>query len=881
MLLTVTDIDYIQYDLKKKGIADDSLFDELVDDVCCDVELKMKGGVAFKKAYEEVVKKIDPREWTDLQNKVILSENYNTPLMLKNTLKMMLRNMQRHRTHAAINILGLSLGLACFIVITLYLKHELGYDKMFDKHESIYRITASSSVGGKVNHIPTSFPAFGPEVVERFGDVKNYTRIFNYKYTRMVPTFRYDDKIFYEDKVIFADSSFFDLFNFQFLEGNPAKALSHPNSVVMTETAARKYFGENSPLGKNVKFNNLTELEVTGVLKDLPSNTHLQFDFVIPMSAMGGSGVFRSPKVLEGYNVDWFWTYFTIDNPAQVAIVEAGLNKIATDRIPDFQKEYDAKFYLQPLDKIHLYSEFDYNTDISPNGDIKSFYIFISVGILVLIISAINFINLTMATASRRYKEIGIGKVLGALKSQLRMQFIFESIAVCMISLLIGFFMLQALLPLFSNLLGVSLTLTFQENIGLIGGIVLFTALVGVTAGAYPAFFVASFEPQRVLKGVWKPGEGGASFRKILVGAQISISIFLIIGTIVIYEQLQFIQNKSLGYDKDQVIMLTIRGTALVKSYHAFKENLLSQNSIVSVSSVSEPVGREVQFMDFTVEGQEKPQFVKILNVTHDFVKTMGLEIVKGRDYSREHSTDSISGFLVNEAFVKTYGWDEPVGKALDHTFRKVKEGTVIGVVKDFNFEPLQKQIDPIIIWFGSPNWYAAVKIQKGKTNEALAAIEAEWKKFESEKPVAFHFLDQSIDKVYEGEKRLSNVFMIFSLFSIFTAVLGLYGLISFIAEQRLAEIGIRKVMGASVNNILYLISREYVYLVVIAFVLSAPLTYLIVDRWLQSFAFRIPWNPVFFALGFILSGGIVITTVSLKALKAAQSNPVDTLKYE
>jgi len=882
MRLSKSEIDYIRYDLRKKGLAAGDLFEELVDHVCCEMEQRVGEGLAFKKAYEEVIRNIDPAHWPDLQNKVHLSENYNASAMLRNIFKMMLRHMNKHRVHATINVVGLSLGLASFIAIALYLRHEQGYDKMFAQAGSIYRITASSTVGGTINHIPTTFPAFGPEIKARFNeDVGGYTRIINYKYTRMVPTFRYNENVFYEEKVIFADSSFFDLFDFPFLEGNPRNALAHPNAVVINRKMAAKYFGTGSALGKTLRFNNQTDLEVTGVVKDLPSNTHLQFDFVIPLSNIASSGVFKDTKFLEEYNNDWFWTYFTIKDPLKVPILEAGINKIASDKLPDFQKDFNAKFYVQALGDVHLHSDFDYNTDLVQNGNIKNLYIFISVGVLVLIISAINFVNLTMATASRRFKEIGISKVLGALKSHLRLQFILESVVVCLIALCFAFLILQLMLPLFSNLLEVSLSLDVRENAPLMGGIFLFTILVGVLSGAYPAFFISSFEPQRVLKGVWKPGKGNGGFRKLLVGAQIAISIFLIIGTIVIARQLRFIQDKSLGYDKDQIVMVTIRGTNLPGSYFAFKNNLLSESSIVSVSSVSEPVGREVQFMSFTVEGKEKTQFVKILNVTHDFVKTMGLEMVQGRDFSREHATDSTAGFIINEAAARAFGWSDPVGKALDHAGRPVKLGSVIGVVKDFNFEPLQKKIDPLIIWFGWPRWYAAVRVEKGKTTEALAAIEREWKRFEPEKPLSFHFLDQSIDQVYNSERRLSKVFMIFSALSIFTAVLGLYGLISFVADQRLAEIGIRKVLGASVSSILYLISKEYVLLVLAAFVLAAPLTYLIVDQWLQNFAFRIAWNPLYFASGLLISGAIVVITVALKAVKAARSNPVDTLKYE
>ncbi|HMJ68027.1 MAG TPA: ABC transporter permease [Cyclobacteriaceae bacterium] len=796
--------------------------------------------------------------------------------MLRNNLKMMLRNMRKHSLHSFINIAGLSVGLSCFIVIALYVRHELSFDRMFANPGSIYRITMSSIVGGTNNHIPTTYPVIAPGIAERFPSIAKYTRIYNYKYSRLEPTFRYGDKVHYEQKVIFGDSTFFDLFNFKFVAGDAAKALSHPNSVVITESIARKYFGDEDAIGKLLQFNGRTDVEVTGVLKDLPSTTHIQFDFLVPLAYFSGKAEF-----LDSWDMDWFWTYLSIPDPAQVTVVEAGINQYASEKIKDRQKDFDVRFFLQPLEEVHLYSKFDYNTDLVQNGDIGNLYIFISVGVLVLLISAINFINISMAMASGRFKEIGISKVLGAMKSQLRWQFLMESIIICLLSLVIAFGLLKLSLPLFGALLDAPLDIIIGRDVWLLAGIVFFTITTGILSGIFPALFISALEPQRVLKGIWKQGQGGATFRKTLVGMQIAIAIFLVIGTVVIFEQLRYIQERPLGYEKDRVVLLTVRDTKLVKSYHAFKNAMLAETSVRNVSSVSEPIGREVQFMTFDIEGHDKSQFIKILNVTHDFVNTMGLEMVKGRDFSRELVTDSTSGFIINEAAAKAFGWTDPIDKAIDHSFKKVKKGSVIGVVKDFNFEPLQKQIDPIVIWFGGPYWYVAVNVEQGKTAEALAAMEREWKKIEPDKPFSFQFLDQSIQHVYEKEQRLGKVFFVFSILSIATAVIGLYGLISFVAGQRLSEIGIRKVLGASISNILYLLSKEYLVLVIVAFVVSAPLTWLIINQWLEGFAFRIDWQALYFVVGLVVTLVIVLSTVASKALGAARTNPVNVLRSE
>lgn len=854
------------------------MLDELVDHVCCEMEDDLKKSIPFKKAYERVLQTVSADQIKKVQAESFSATYPTTKAMLYNTLKMMWRQATKFRLHTAINVTGLTVGFTVFIVVALFLKHELDFDKQFEHSKDIYRITMSSTVGSVENSIPTTFSVFGPELKAQYGEVTDYARVINYKYTRLRPTFRQGDKIFYEDGVIFADSTFFRLFDFPFLSGDAATALNDPNSVVLTRAMAEKYFGTQNPVGKTIRFND-TDLLVTGVLKVLPSNTHMQFDFVIPMSGFKYSGVFRNFSVLNSWNIDWFWNYLLVSDPGAVDKITKGITSLAQEQNPQQTKDHNVKFALQHLQDIHLFSDFDYNTDISTNSNLTNLYILVSIGVLVLIISSINFINLSMASAARRYKEIGVSKVLGAMKSQLQMQYLLEAVLICVMSFMLATGVTNLILPLFSSWAGVNVTL--ENNYGIIILLVLFAIVLGMISGAYPAFFMSSLEPQRVLKGVWKPGQGGAHFRKVLIGVQVAISIFLMVGTIVVSEQLDYINHRELGFDKKHVIMLPIRGTQVSRHFVEFKQQLLGESSISNVTSVSEPIGREVQFMSFKVEGKQEDQFVKILNVTHDFVKTMNLQLLEDRDLSADIASDSVSGFVINEVAAKAFGWDAPVGKHLQHVWREGVDGRVIGVVKDFNFEPLQNQVDPIVIWFGGPFWYAAIKTQPGGTPQAIEVIEAAWKKLEPEKPFDFQFLDAAIQKVYEKEQRMSEMFFVFAFISIGTAMLGLYGLISFILSQRMKEIGVRKIMGASSRAILLLISGEYVKLVFISFMAALPLSYWVMNSWLQAFAFRILWSPVFFILAFSIAIVVVLITVISKAVSAATINPAQVLRAD
>ncbi len=409
---------------------------------------------------------------------------------------------------------------------------------------------------------------------------------------------------------------------------------------------------------------------------------------------------------------------------------------------------------------------------------------------------------------------------------------------------------------------------------------IMFAVILGIVSGLYPAMYLSAFSPQRVLSGL-RQRNSGAGIRTTLVGVQITVSIFLIASTVLVFRQLNYLGMHDLGYDKENIIMLTIRGTKIPSKYYAFRDQLLSYADVESISSVSEPIGREVQFMSFRVDNHVEPQFIKILNVGFDFTKTMGLSVIEGRDFSRDIISDSTDGFLINEAAARKFGWADPIGKPIQHSFKPGPMGQVIGVIKDFNFEPLHNQVDPVVLFKGYPAFYAAVRVNTHDLPATVARLEKTWKEFEPDKPFNMHFLDQSIQNVYDKEQRIGKVFLLFATLSILTAAMGLFGLVSFIVDQRRAEIGIRKVLGASVTEVVGPIARQYAVLTIIGVVIAAPVTYLVTNRWLENFAFRISFNPIYIVLAFAITLTVVMLTVLKQSLSAAKADPVKSLRME
>ncbi|HEY0740288.1 MAG TPA: ABC transporter permease [Chryseosolibacter sp.] len=795
-----------------------------------------------------------------------------------NNLREFVRDAKNSLSLTTIKLVILVTGFAAIVFAGSYIHAELSYDKHFSEPEQIYRVTMSSEVGGLDNHTPTSYPAIGPALKERFQDVKTFTRVFSYKFARFSPTFAYKDNVYVEDEVLFGDSTFFDVFNHEFASGSPSQALCHSGSVVITQTIEKKYFGSEAALGKQIIFNGTTPLEVTGVIKDPPANTHVKFGFLIPLSAVENWGPFKfPPELLDQWVVDWFWTYLRIDSKQGAKTIAESFPELLQHYIPEETKTNKIKLFLQPLADVHLYSSFDYGTDLAANGSISDVYFLILVCAIIFVITCSNFISINIFSVVKKHKLFGVHKVLGASGKTLGWKVFQHSLLFVGVALVLAMVLLFSVAPMLSNYLMLGFTWEMNGVTALIALTVAFA--VAVIGSIYPSVYALTLPIAAIAKGTWSQGKQKASFRKVMIGVQLVASTFLVTATLVVFNQLQFLKNKDTGIAKDEILMLEVRGTAIPKQYQSFKNELLRHSCVLNVSSVSEPIGREVQFMSFKTEGNAEPRFFKILNVSSDFIETFGLELVAGRDFIPHNYSDSVGGFIINQAAAKALGWTEPVGKEFSHAALRKEQGSVIGVVKDFNFEPLHQVIDPLVIFIGSPAWYISVRLEKGTQLSKIADIEKTWTKFENSKPFSFHFLGQAIEKTYQKEQRLSRIFALISIMSVLMSCIGLFGLIAFVLEGQFKEIAIRKVLGDSELSIVQRFCREYVLITFAALTISIPLSLFVFNGWLDSFSYRIPMEWYFFAVSAVLISATLLITVLLRVIPASRINPAKILR--
>jgi len=811
--------------------------------------------------------------------------------MLKNYLKIAWRNLRRNKVFSFINIVGLAIGLSCFLLISVYVLDELSFDKFYKNADRIYRINAHIRFGGTDLNFPFTSDMMGQMLKKDYPQVEEYARVYNSNGNKLV---KKGDVYINEYKVCHADSTFFRIFDLPVIAGDVKNALNEPNTVVITEKIAKKYFGTPNAVGKTLETNdnNKTLYKVTAVIKNVPDNSHFNFEFYFSMK-----------------NVDYEWGQFLSHNFHTYLLLRQGVSqKSVENKFTEYIDKYcipqakqfmqinsmddlrksgnNIEYYMTPVTKIHLYSTLQY--EFLPGGNVQYVYIFSAVALFILIIACINFMNLTTARSANRAKEVGIRKVLGTEKKDLVSQFLVECTLMVLISMFIAIGIAYLVLPLFNSVSSKSMSLLNLFSPVILPLLILLPFVVGLLAGSYPAFFLTSFKPVEVLKGKLKMGSRSGGLRNLLVVFQFFTSIFLIIATIVIYRQLHFIQTKNLGFNKGHVLIIN-DAYALKNNLTPFKNEILQLPGVTSGSisgflPVTSSNRSDNTFSSSPVMDTKNGFDMQTWAVDYDYIKTMGMHITKGRCFSKDFGSDS-SAVIINEATAKNLGRDDPIGKKIYSTYYSPNNDrigyTIIGVVKNFNFESLKQNVGLLGFFLKSSTGLVSFKVNASNIPDVLKQVENKWKAMAPGMPYSYRFLDDAFNEMYSSEQKIGKIILIFSTLAILIACLGLFGLSTFIAEQRTKEIGIRKVLGSSVSSIVQLLSKDFIRLVAIAFVFAAPLAWWAMTKWLQDFANRTSITWWIFLLAGVLAFVIAIATVSFQAIKAALMNPVKSLRTE
>ena len=805
--------------------------------------------------------------------------------MIKNHLKIAIRTLMGNKTFTAINVFGLAIGISTCLLIMLFVQNELSFDRYNEKADRIVRVVFRGSVQGEKMKEASVMPPVAQTLQKDFPEVQEATRLRMAGYPRIVS----GDKVYKENAFAYVDSNFFHVFTLPFLQGDPKTALLDPGSIVISETVARKYFGNVNPLGKSLHFKDWnTDLKITGVMHDMPDNSHFHFSIFGSMTRLPES---REPSWMTSE----FYTYLVLPAGYDYKKLQAKMGNVmekysgsqvekafGMSYAQFIQKGNELGLFLQPLTDIHLHS--DLNLDFEAGGDIRYVYIFSAVAIFMLIIACINFMNLSTAGASKRAREVGIRKVLGSMKGQLIRQFLLESILITFIALMISLALVYWTLPFFNHLSEKNLSLNLLGKGWLLPGLMVFGLFTGFIAGSYPAFYLSSFNPVTVLKGKLRSNKNNISLRSGLVVFQFCISIVLIVGTTIVYRQLSFIQNQKLGYDKDQVLVIE-ESYWLGNNQDAYKQKLLQDPRVVSLTGSGYLPAGLSNNNNFTIyPDHSADQLAKVLryDVDYSYIPTLGMQIADGRNFSKSFGTDSL-GIIINEEAAKAFGWSK---NAVGHNLtRPDNDGTkttfhVIGVVKNFHFKSFHERISPLVMVLARNYDNIIVKTKTKDIAGLIATMKKEWGPM-SEAPFVYSFLDERFTNTYKAEQKMGMILGISAGLTIFVACLGLFGLVTFTAEQRTKEIGIRKVLGATVTGIVTLLSKDFLKLVLVAFVIATPIAWSMMNKWLQDFAYKVKISAWVFVLAASLAIVITLLTVCFRAIRAAVSNPVESLRSE
>ncbi len=788
--------------------------------------------------------------------------------MLKNYFKIAFRNIRRNKTYSIINILGLSIGIACAILILLWVQDELSYDRFNKNANEIYRVAADDGI---INKTATTCGPLAGYLKDNYSDIVQATRYMPYKGS----DFKYKEKIFKIKKGVFVDPDFFEMFSFDFINGNPKTALSNISDIVITESMAKKFFGNKNPIGKTLLVDGKNPVIVSAVIKDVPANSQLQFDFLINSRIMKYIGL-----PVDRWDAEMLYTFIQTKKNADIQKLSEQIRGIMTQQIPGFNR----KLFLQPLTNIHLNT--DFSSDLPGLGDKKYIYIFSAIAFFLILIACINYVNLSTSQIFKRSKEVGIKKVMGASRLQVIKQFIYESMIVIIFSFLLALALVEILLPAFNSISNKNISVNYFSNT-FVFVLAVLLALISIISASYPAIFLSSIKPVTALKNILFGDQKGSVLRKSLVVIQFSLAIILIVGTTTVFYQLNYISNKKLGFDKSNIIYFEAKGEFL-QNYNVLKNELLSQSSIKNVSA-------EDRLMTDAANGTgnlywrgktDKDNInVNYSYVDYNFFKMFNVKFYKGRNFMKSMGTDR-NAYILNKEAIDEMKLKNPINTKF--VMNNV-EGKIIGVINNTNFRSLYHKIDPTVykvlddysILSFKYNGIIYVKTEAGKTQEAIAAIKNIWKKENPNLPFEFHFLDETIDKQYVKEIQTGETFSWFSLIAIFISCLGLYGLTMFMIENRTKEIGVRKVLGASVPGILKLFYNDFSKLILLSTIIACPLAWFAMDKWLDNFAYKISISWWLFALAGGIAFLIALATVSFLAIKAATANPIESLRYE
>ena len=803
--------------------------------------------------------------------------------MFKNYILIGLRLLRKHKSYSIINIVGLAIGMTSFILIMLWVANELNFDRFHQQSKNIFRIVSELTLGGTTRKTVVTSPPMGLAMKNEFPEVKQTVRFFPKDKTAI----KYDEKQLYEENIFYAEGTIFEVFSFELLSGDPKAALNHPYSIIFTEEMSKKYFGNEDPIGKTVIIDGKDDFKVTGVIEDIPQNSHIQFDFLLSYETLYA----ENSQQMVIWGIFGHYTYILTDDNVDVKALEEKTNDLVDANLGEALSRAGGvlKLFLQPLDKIYLHSNLE--GEIGEVGDINYVYLFVGIAVFIILIACFNFINISTARSAIRSREVGVRKTLGAKRHILILQFLGESILYSFIAALLTVILVELFLPYFSvisnreisiHLIGYNFYLVILTGLAL---------MVGILAGFYPAFFLSGFIPVKVLKGNITQQYSHSGIRKTLVILQFAVSITLIISSLTIYKQMEFIRNKKLGFASEQLVVLPNAIQTVDKPLSTIKQTLMEIPGVIDVSGSDISPGKGGRISNVHPEGtpENDHQMSRIIEVDYDFTTTMGMDIFEGRNFRKELITDQINSILINETAVNKFGFDDPIGKEVSLMIRDSSGASnpfafkVIGVVRDFHMGSLHEVIEPAIMIYNLNKLTdAIVRVSPADIMNTMDRIGAAWKELDARgRPFDYYFMEDTFNNLYNSEKRLQNIALYFTILAIFIGSLGLFGLSSYKIEQRTKEIGIRRVLGASIPGILKLLSRDYLALMLAANVLSWPAAYFLMNKWLQNFAYKtnIGWSILLLTAFTTIM--IVVISTSFQSIRAALANPVKALKYE